>query len=77
MIFIEPEACTAYEKFPYLIFPVIKYIAIPFGMKSLSRIGILIEVGAIKIDKSMLVVREMGWYPVKDNTDTLLMKIID
>jgi hypothetical protein len=64
MIFIETKKGTANEKFPDFVSSVVKNIGLPFGMKSLLRVGMLVEMSAVKIDKPMLITRKVRRNPV-------------
>src|SRR3989339_750535 len=55
----------------------IKNIAVPIGMVSLFRIGMLIEISSIKIDQAVLIIRKMRGNPVQDHSYPVLMKLID
>ena len=46
-------------------------------MKSLARIGVLEQMRAVEVRKSMFVRREMRWDPVQDDADSVLMKHVD
>ena len=49
----------------------------PVRMFSLSRVCMFINSCSVKVHQSMGILRKMGRYPVQDNTDLMLMEIID
>ena len=52
---------------------VIINLGTPVRMFSLSRICVLIHCGSVKVRKTMGIFREMCRYPVKDNSNLILM----
>ena len=49
----------------------------PVGVESLAGIGMLVEVGAVKIAQPVTVSREMGRDPVEDHADLVLVQTVD
>lgn len=58
-------------------FPKFKHFCSPVRMFSKSWICIFIRRSSVKISKSMCILREMGRYPVQNDTDLISMQIID
>ena len=76
MEFLNPEKCIGDKEVGYLISAIIKYLCSPLGMLTFSRIGVLILTAAVKFRKSMRILRKMRRYPVKNNSYSILMKLI-
>jgi len=49
----------------------------PIRVKTLTGVGVFIQMAAIKVRKSMLVVGEMGWHPIQYHTYALTVEIIN
>ncbi len=77
MIFIEPEKRVADKKAAHLVAAVIKNVAVPFRVIALARIGVLEEMGAVKVRQAMLVRRKMRRHPIENDADTVLMQRVD
>src|SRR5690606_19553326 len=73
----QPEQRIAYQEATYLVATVVEYVALPVGMKSLSRVGVLIQMSSIEIEKSVGVARKMRRHPIEDNAYTFLVEAID
>ena len=68
MIDFQPEKGIGEQKLGHLGPAVIKNIGAPVLMLSLARIGMFIEMGAVKKTEAMAVSWEMRRDPVKDDT---------
>ena len=77
MIIFNPHECTADQEILNLILAVIEDLGSPIRMLSLARICIFVCRCSVKIHKSMCILREMRRYPVKNDTNLLLMALID
>ena len=56
---------------------VIVDLGTPVRMLALTRVLVLIELGAVEAGKTCGVFREVCRYPVKDNADALLVEVVD
>src|SRR5207249_5865429 len=56
---------------------VVEYRAVPLGMKSLSRVGVLEQIRAVEIGESVRVGRKMRRHPVEDQPYPVLMQHVD
>src|SRR4030042_972867 len=77
MIFFEPEESAADEKGFDFVSPVIEDITLPVGMISLLGIGMFIETGAIKVDQTVFIIREVRRHPIEAHSAPVLVKVID
>src|SRR5882724_4199509 len=76
MIFVEPEQRVADEKTLDLAAAVVENKSVPVRMFSLPRVAVFVEMRAIEITETRLIFREVGWDPIEDNADSVLMKTI-
>ena len=77
MIFIQPEEGTTNEKPSNLIAAIIEDEAIPIGVDSFTRIGVLDQMGSVEKGETMLVIGKMGRYPVQDHANVVLVEAVD
>ena len=77
VVFVEPEQRRRDQKAAHLMATVVEDRRIPFRMKSLARIGMLEQVGAIEVTEAMLVLRKMRRHPVEQHPDAALVQVID
>jgi hypothetical protein len=77
MVLVQPEHRGGYQEGDYLISGVVKYIGAPFLVLSLARVLIFVAAGAVKFIQPVRVLREMRGYPVKDDTDVILVALIN
>src|SRR5215831_14090892 len=54
MILVEPEQRAGDEEAPHFIAAVVKDMRTPLGMEALARVGMFVEMGAIKVGKPVL-----------------------
>ena len=50
---------------------------LPIGMKTLARIGVLVEMRAVEVGQPVLVVGKVRWHPVEDDADAALVQVVD
>src|SRR5262249_54522292 len=74
---LEPKKRRGDQKAAHLVAPEIKDRRIPFGMKSLTRIGVFVEMRTVEKRQAMRVRWEMRRDPVQDHADAALMQVID
>ena len=55
------------------VFSIIKDLGTPVRMLSLTRVGMLVDTGSIKLCQSVSIFRKMRRYPVEDDTDLIFM----
>src|SRR5512135_185509 len=77
MVFVQPEQRVTDQEIAHFIPAVVEDVTMPFRMVPLPRVHVFIEVRPVKIHESMDVVRKMGWDPVEDHTDPLLVQAVD
>src|SRR5689334_897401 len=77
MIFTKPEECACNQEVAYLTSPIIKDVGAPLFVLAFARIGVFIEMGAIKIAEGVTVFWKVRWNPVKDDTNALLVHIVN
>src|SRR6516164_565684 len=46
-------------------------------MKPLARVGVLVKVRAVEVGEAMLIVGKMRGHPVEDDSDVVLMEVVD
>src|SRR5258706_10325434 len=71
MIFSEPEQGIGYEKIAHFTATIVKDVGTPFLVFPFARIGIFIEVSAVKVTQGVPILGEMRGHPVEKNADTL------
>ena len=76
MVLFEPEEGAADQEVPHLVPPVVEDVAFPFRMEALARVLVLVEVCAVEIDQAMRVARKVGWHPVQDHADIVLVQMV-
>ena len=77
MVLIEPEARVGDQECLHLLAPVIVDVGAPVLVKTLSRIGVFVEVGRIEAGEAMRVVGEMRGYPIEDEPEPGLVRRVD
>src|SRR3989338_355927 len=77
MIFFAPEKDIGCEKISHLVSAIVKYKCPPIRMRTFLRVLMLIEGSPIKLNQTVSVTREMGRDPVNNNTDIILMAVIN
>src|SRR5215472_13213994 len=77
MIFVKPEQRIADQKAPDFVTPVVEHEGVPVWVLSLSRIGMFIQVSAVKETEASFVFREMRWDPIQDHSDSALVEVVD
>ena len=76
VVFLDPEQRVGDQEILHFILAVIKNFCPPVRMLAFSGVCILICGGSVKVSQPMGVLWEMGWHPVKDHTDLILMHVI-
>ena len=56
---------------------VVEDVRLPVGMKSLARVGVFVEMGAVEIGEAVRVGREVRRNPVEDDADAVLVQVVD
>src|SRR5579875_4073229 len=77
MILAQPKERTADQEIPDLAASIVKDLRSPLFMLTFARVGIFIEVRAIKIAQRVAIFRKVRRYPVQQYANTLLMHIIN
>ena len=77
MIVSQPEFGRAHQEGSDLVPTVVKDLGAPLLMFALSRVGVFVAGLAVKVGKTVCVSREVGRNPVENDTDTVLVALID
>ena len=77
MIVLEPEAGIGDEEGGDLLAAVIVDVGAPVLVKSLARIGMLVEMRAVEGAEAVRIVREMARHPVEDDADPGRVRRLD
>ncbi len=77
MIFLEPEQRRGNQETAHLIAAEIENRRVPFRMKSLARIRVLIKMSAVEIHQSVLIGWKMRRHPVENDADSAGMQMVD
>ena len=75
--FLDPEHRGGEQQVSRGDLAVIEYARAPFLVLHLERIGVFVQVRAVKLDQSAAVLREVRRNPVHDNAQTCLMRLVD
>jgi hypothetical protein len=73
----QPENRARYQETAHLVPAVVENITLPVWMITLAWIFMLKKMRSIKIRQSILIRREMRWYPVENYADVVLVKMIN
>src|SRR5262245_7265619 len=73
VISIQPKHRAAQEKAAHLMAAVVEGETIPISVNTLTRVGVLVKVGAVEIPKTPVVCREVRRNPVEDDGDSVLV----
>src|SRR5450432_3755575 len=77
MVFVEPEQRRGNQKAAHFIAAKIKDRRIPFRMKPLPWILVLIKMSTVEIRQPMLIGGEMRRHPVENDADAAAVQVID
>src|SRR5215469_7593430 len=77
MIRVEPEVRVREQEREHFAPSIVKDKCAPLIVLALPRVGVLVNVGAIKEAQAMPFLREVGRHPVEEYADTMLMTVID
>ena len=56
---------------------VVEDVSLPVGMKSLARVGVLVEMRAVEVGEAVRVGREVRRHPVENDADAVLVQVVD
>ena len=68
VIFVNPEQRIGNQEILHLVAAVIEYQRPPIGMAALPRIGMLVQMCAVKFAESMAIAREVRGSPIQNDT---------
>ena len=74
MVFIIPIQSVSDHEVLYFVLGVVEALCAPFWMFAKKWVGIFIEWLAIEVCQAMGILWEVGWHPVKDDTDLCLVE---
>src|SRR5207248_3093374 len=77
VIFVEPEKRVPDWKIAHLVESIIKNERAPILVLALTRIHVLVEIGAIELGQSVCVLRKMRRHPIHDHADAGLITFVD
>ena len=63
MVLVQPEQGVAQQKTPHFVAAIVEDVTVPIGMKSLPRIGVFVQMRAVKIRQTVFVVVGSGRAP--------------
>ena len=69
MVFVQPEKGAAEKEAADLMPAVVKDIAVPVGVKSFLRVGMLVKVSAVEEFQAVFIVGKMRRHPVQNDAD--------
>src|SRR6266478_22781 len=76
VIAVEPEEGAIEQEARDLMASVVEDERAPVGMLALPRVSVLVEVGAIEVDKTMRISREVCRDPVEDDADAATVEMV-
>ena len=74
---LQPEERAARQEIAHLSAAVVEDRALPFRVKPLPRIRVLVQMRAVEVGEPMLVVRKMRRHPIKDHPQSALVQAIN
>ena len=77
MVLFEPKQSVGEEEVAHLVAVEIKDFCIPVLVFSHAWISVLVQVRAIEICQSVGITRKMGRHPIDDDTDVILVAVIN
>ena len=77
MILVEPEHGAGKQEAADFVAPVIENVGVPVGMKSLTPVGMLEQMGSVEIGQPVGVGREVRWHPIENHTDSTLVQVVN
>ena len=77
VILLKPEHCRGNQERAHLRFCIVKHAGTPVLVFHFERVGIFILIGAVKFIQTVLILREVGGHPVDNDTDTVLVALVD
>src|SRR5262245_3767290 len=76
VIAVEPEERAVEQEVRDLAATIVEYERAPVGMLALARVGVLIEVRAVEVGKSVRITREVRWHPVENDPHAAPVEIV-
>src|SRR6266478_3886652 len=77
MIFVEPEKRVGNQIVANFVTTVVVDEGAPIGMRTLTRVGVFEEMGAVEFGKAVTVTREVRGSPIEQDADAFLVATID
>ena len=77
MVFIDPEHRIGDKEIADLMSSVVEHHRSPVRMFALARVFVFEKGRAVETKKSVGIAGEVGWHPVDQHTDTMLVAIVD
>ena len=77
VIFVEPEHGARHQEAAHFGASVVEDVSLPVGMKSLARVGVLVEMRAVEVGEAVRVGREVRRHPIEDHADAVLVQVVD
>src|SRR5215469_8041025 len=77
MVFVEPKQRVANQEATHFIPAVVKNKGIPVALLALPRVGVLVKMRPVEKSQARFIFREMRGSPIENDSDSMLVKIID
>ncbi len=77
VVFLEPEQGIGDQEVSDFVSPEVEDHRPPIGMLALSWIFMFVQRRPVKSTKPVVVLRKVGWHPIDNNSDPILMAVID
>ena len=77
VILVEPEERVGNQIILHFVAAVVVDERAPIGMRALARVGVLVEVAAVKLREAVSVAREMRGSPIENHADAGLVAAVD
>src|SRR6266567_9103514 len=77
VVFVEPEEGVGNQIVLHFIAAVVVDQRAPIGMRALARVGMLVEMAAVKLRQAVSVAREMRGSPIENDADAGLVTAVD
>ena len=74
---VEPIQGAGEQEVLHLVAPVVEDQGAPVAVLPLARVGVLVQGGAVEAGQGKGVAREVGRHPVEQDTDAVLVQVID
>src|SRR5215467_2192197 len=77
MVLVEPEQGTRDQIILHFVAAIVVNERAPIGMRALARVGVLVEMAAVKLREAVRVARKMRGRPVENHAEASLVAPVD